>query len=203
MKLLKEYGNLIIFLFLIVAMYYRLEPKLKSYFKYGKLEIEAQQIEKNNAIYLNETNSGSIPTPQSGIQIEQFQDNIINQSEIKLDALLIGRWYEQKTYSRGGLNTETYLTFFNDGTMQFTNQSHGTLDVYGSDATIVNDQVVDPQMQASMEQGYRWFSENGRICFQAPDGSRFGCDRTYYFENQYLFIQLDGYKKPHVYVRSN
>ena len=58
-------------------------------------------------------------------------------------------------------------------------------------------------LRALMEKGFRWSSQNGRICMIAPDGTVISCNMTYHFENQYLFIQFDGYKKPHGYTRAN
>lgn len=74
---------------------------------------------------------------------------------------------------------------------------------YDTESTIINEKIVDPQIQAAMEKGFRWSSQNGRICMVAPNGTIAGCNMSYHFKNQYLFIQFDGYKKTHGYTRAN
>lgn len=207
MKKILEYSQLIIFLVLVFLAFDAIKSKIKEKFfteDTKAMDIYKERINKAFNSGNDESKQPTDLTPQS-IEINNTEKIPTNQNnrEITRDPNLIGRWYEQSTYTSGSLNTETYLTFFEDGTMMQTKQSHGTLQGYDTESTIINGKEVDPQIQALMEKGFRWSSQNGRICMVAPDGTVTSCNMTYHFENQYLFIQFDGYKKPHVYTRAN
>lgn len=192
MKKILEYGQLLVFLVLAFIFFDAIKSKIKE--KFFTEDTKAMDISNNEKAF----NSGTTET-------DLIENKVLKKTtnQITRDPNLIGRWYEQSTYTSGSLNTETYLTFFEDGTMMQTTQSHGTLQGYDTESTINNGKEVDPQIQALMEKGFRWSSQNGRICMIAPDGTVISCNMTYHFENQYLFIQFDGYKKPHGYTRAN
>jgi hypothetical protein len=203
MKKVLEYGQLLAFLVIAFFFFDAIKTKLKA--KFFTEDTKAVDIAKANID--RAFSAGSTKIEQSiDLTQQNFEDKATEKTasnNITRDPNLIGRWYEQTPYKSGSLNTETCLTFFEDGTMMQTTQSHGTLQGYDTESTIINDKVVDPQLQAAMEKGFRWSSQNGRICRVAPDGHIMVCDMAYEFENQYLFIQIDGYKKPHAYTRAN
>jgi hypothetical protein len=205
MKNILEYVKLLVFLVLAFIFFDAIKSNIKEKFFPDDTKVIGINKERIGRAFNSGNDEVSHPTTAQAIEnkVDEKTSTNPNNREITLDPNLVGRWYEQSTYTSGSLNTETYLTFFEDGTMMQTTQSHGTLRGYDTESTIINEKIVDPQIQAAMEKGFRWSSQNGRICMVAPNGTIAGCNMSYHFENQYLFIQFDGYKKPHGYTRAN
>jgi len=119
------------------------------------------------------------------------------------DPNLIGKWYQVKTYTSGGVNSDTYLTFFADGTMQEATRvsmiSYGT----NIDVSSIGEFELDKDIQTVMNAGYRWFTQSGKLCLKAPDGKPTVCNSSYNFDGGYLFVQWKAGAKKTGYKRSN
>ncbi|PWK27915.1 hypothetical protein LV89_01322 [Arcicella aurantiaca] len=119
------------------------------------------------------------------------------------DPNLIGKWYQVKTYTSGGVNSDTYLTFFPDGTMQEATRvsmiSYGT----NIDVSAIGELELNKDIQTVMNAGYRWFTQAGKLCLKAPDGKPSVCNSSYNFDGGYLFIQWTVGAKKAGYKRSN
>jgi hypothetical protein len=118
------------------------------------------------------------------------------------DQNLIGKWYQINTYTSGGVNSDTYLTFFQDGTMQENTRT--TMISYGNniDVNSIGEFAPNKDIQTAMNTGYRWFSKAGKLCLKAPDGKT-ECSINYNFDGGYLFIQWVAGAKKASYKRSN
>ncbi|MES2519047.1 MAG: hypothetical protein V4585_13115 [Bacteroidota bacterium] len=118
------------------------------------------------------------------------------------DSNLIGRWYQVKTYTSGGVNADTYLTFSADGRMEETTRT--SMISYGTniDVNAIGEFEPNKDIQTVMNAGYRWFTKAGKLCLKAPDGKS-ECNVSYNFDGGYLFVQwIPGAKKAG-YKRSN
>jgi hypothetical protein len=115
---------------------------------------------------------------------------------------LIGRWYQQKKYTRGGFNSDTYLSFYQDGTMEETTRT--SMISYGNDLDVSSIGGFEPNknIQSLMNQGYRWFTKTRKLCNKEPNGKS-ACDVTYHFDGDYLLIQWSPGAKSTPYTRSN
>jgi hypothetical protein len=122
--------------------------------------------------------------------------------ELSRDPNLIGRWYQQKTNTRGGFNSDTYLSFYEDGTMEETTRT--SMVSYGRDIDISSIGEFEPNkdIQSLMNQGYRWFTKSGKLCAKSSNGKS-ECNSSYHFEGNYLFIQWTSGAKSTGYTRSN
>jgi hypothetical protein len=119
------------------------------------------------------------------------------------DANLIGRWYQVQTYTSGGVNSDTYLTFFADGRMEETTRT--SMISYGTniDVNAIGEFEPNKDIQNAMNAGYRWFTQAGKLCLKAPNGKPSVCNSSYNFDGGYLFVQWTAGAKKAGYKRSN